>query len=364
MLQITHHTFPCIGGIEKYVLEISEKLNQHGFETEVLCLNRCPNSKKKLPEKEIISGVQVTRIPFIDLKYYKIAPSVIKFIKNFDVLHIHGLGFFSDFLVLTKPFHKKPVIISTHGGFFHTKSIGIIKKFYFHTINRLVIGFADSVLAGSKNDEQIFKKITSRNLRMIELGVNLDEYSSLESNSKKNRLLYIGRFSKNKGLENLVKTFSIVIKTKPDALLTIIGEDFDGTKKVIENLVQELGISKNVVFLGNVSHKKKLEEISKSMFCISASEYEGFGLAVVEQMSAGNIPILNDIPNFRRFISEHKSGIITDFSDIQKAAKKITGIMSLSLKTLRNFSKTAKKDAKRFDFKNYVSQIQKVYKEV
>ena len=35
----------------------------------------------------------------------------------------------------------------------------------------------------------------------------------------------------------------------------------------------------------------------------SASEYEGFGVAAVEGMSAGLFPLLSDIPTFRRLVT-------------------------------------------------------------
>ena len=34
----------------------------------------------------------------------------------------------------------------------------------------------------------------------------------------------------------------------------------------------------------------------------SASEYEGFGVAAVEGMSAGLFPVLSDIPTFRNLV--------------------------------------------------------------
>ena len=41
----------------------------------------------------------------------------------------------------------------------------------------------------------------------------------------------------------------------------------------------------------------------KSSFVASSSEYEGFGIAAVEGMSAGLIPLLSEIPPFRRLIA-------------------------------------------------------------
>ena len=56
-------------------------------------------------------------------------------------------------------------------------------------------------------------------------------------------------------------------------------------------LAKELGIEKNVFFLGRVSDKELLEYYGRSEFFISASEYEGFGITVVEAMAAG-LPVV------------------------------------------------------------------------
>ena len=52
----------------------------------------------------------------------------------------------------------------------------------------------------------------------------------------------------------------------------------------------------------------------------SASEYEGFGLAAVEGMSAGLFPLLSDIPTFRHLVKRAGVGMFVDFSDAEAAA--------------------------------------------
>jgi alpha-1,3-mannosyltransferase len=54
---------------------------------------------------------------------------------------------------------------------------------------------------------------------------------------------------------------------------------------------------------------------------ISASEYEGFGLTVVEGMSAGLWPVMSDIPPFRLLADKTRVGTVLDFSDPAAAAR-------------------------------------------
>jgi alpha-1,3-mannosyltransferase len=361
ILQVTHHTAPCVGGIEKYVMELSLQLKKKGHEVEVLCLDRCPNSKEKLPAEETINGIKIHRIPFVDLKYYKVAPSVLKFTKDFDVLHVQNIGFFSDFLALTKLLHRKKVVVNTHGGFFHTKKFSLLKKIYFYTLNNLSLHLCNAVLVDSKNDEEIFRKILGNKTQVMGLGVDLVEYLKIKSNPDNARMLYIGRLSRNKGLGSLLDVVAIAAKSNPKIKLVLLGKDFDGTEALLKEKIMKLGIEKNVELLGEVSHQRKMEEISKARFCVSASEYEGFGIAVIEQMAAGNIPLLNDIPNFRWFVRDGKSGFVFNFRDADLARDKITKAMKMPAKELDSMSGEARKDAMRFEWNNVIREIEKAY---
>ena len=60
----------------------------------------------------------------------------------------------------------------------------------------------------------------------------------------------------------------------------------------------------------------------------SASEYEGFGLAAIEAMSAGLFPLLSDIPAFPRLVKRVGAGMLVDFSDVEVAADKFIAKMA------------------------------------
>src|SRR3989344_6555356 len=125
--QIGNQFIPCIGGVEKVMETICEKSK---YENSVITLNKCKESNKKLKKEEKIGKTEIYRMNYLDLKYYKIAPQILKKIKNFDLVCVHGIGFFSDYLIATKFIHNKPVVVITHGGIFHTKNINFLKKIY------------------------------------------------------------------------------------------------------------------------------------------------------------------------------------------------------------------------------------------
>ena len=367
ILHVSHHFHPCKGGIESVVLQSCKALLEKGHECEVVCLNKCAKSKAVLPAESIEKGVSVKRIPFIDLGVYKIAASVLGIVKESgaDVVHVHGINFFSDFLLFSKPLHGKKVVVSTHGGVFHTKKLGALKKAYFGFCQRLLLNRANKVIAVSESDLKLFGKIVPREkLVLVENPVDVPALSSTNGNVKKNSFLFVGRLSRNKGLEKLLEAFAIVASEKKDAMLYIVGGDFEGLKAGLEAKAEELGLHGKVEITGEVSEKKLLEHYQSAELFASASEYEGFGITAVEAMAAGKIVLLNSIPSFRKFVKHGVNGFVLDFSNPEKAGKAMLNAANLGTTEKGKIVQAARNKAKDFSLQKYGEKLERIYMDV
>jgi alpha-1,3-mannosyltransferase len=353
ILHTSAHFSPCIGGIERFVEELCNKLIDLGHTSDVLCLNKSYQSNEKLISYEKLGKINVYRVPFIDLEHYKIAPSVLKFIRNYDIIHIHGIGFFSDILTLTKIFHKKPLVLSTHGGVFHTKNISLLKKFYFNFLCKLKIYLINEVIAHSKNDKKLFSKIS--NPIFIPYAINFKDF--VKKKKEKNSFLFVGRLTKNKRVDRLLEATSRLKNKTKDFKLYIVG---DGNERLkLEEKCRELGLNDNVYFIGERTGKDILEYYSKSKYFLSASEFEGFGISVIEAMASGCIVIVNDIDVFKDFVINEGNGFLVNYSYPKKASEQIFNIMSM--KNLSQISKNAENTAKEYDWENITKRIEKIY---
>jgi len=349
---VTNNFYPCIGGVEKVVQDMGEKLSKRGHEISVLCLNKCANSGEKLPEKGRRGSINIERMPYLDLKYYKIALSVLNKVKEADVIHVHGVGFFSDFLIATKLLHKKPVVVSTHGGIFHTKKIALLKKIYFHTVQRILLNFCVTV-AVSKNDFKLFSGIASPVL--IQNGVSAEKFK--HGKKEKNTFLFLGRFSKNKRVENLLDAFS---KIEGNYKLLIAGTDWENLLSGYKKKCMELGIENKIKFILNPKDNETKELYAKSEYFVSASQYEGFGIALVEAMASGCIPIVQKNEGFSNIITENKNGYFADF-DSSESHKKIESVMK---KDNMEIIEGALKRSKDFSVETGVNKLEKIYMEI
>lgn len=363
ILHVSTHFYPCIGGKENYILNLCIHMKRMGHENEVVCLNTCTNSKKKLKVEETFKGIKIHRIDFFGGDFYKISPKAIGFAKNkdIDLIHVHGIGFLSDYLALTKAIHQKPLVLSTVGGFFHTKEKIWLKKAYLNSWCRIVFKAFDRVIASGVNDYKLFRKLSPKT-KLIEAGVEIKKFSG-KKKKEKGRILFLGRISKNKRIDNLINAFCFVMKAKPEANLVIVGEDWEGLLNGYKKMLKEKGMEGRVVFKGKISEKKLMEEMSRAEFIASASEYEGFGISVVEGMSAGAIPILNKISAFEGLVKNGRNGFLVDFSKTEKAGEKIIRVMNLNEKKKKIIAGKAVNSVQKYDWNELVKKIEKEYKD-
>lgn len=363
VLHVIHNFLPCVGGMESYLHNLCKYSKRAGIECSVVCLNKCPQGNGKLKAKETIDGIKVERIPYLDLGIYKFAPSVLKKVLNSgaDILHIHGIGFFSDFLSLTKPIYKKPIVLSTHGGIFHTKAHSRLKDFYFNKWEKMIAGNFDVVAACSKNDFALFKKI-SKKIVLIENGMDYKFFSGARNKADPNTFIYVGRISKNKRVDNIIEAIAIVQRKIPNVKLTITGEDFENLLPNLRKIVADKGLQKNVQFaIGNFSPEEIRAFYASHEFFVSASQYEGFGISAIEAMASGCVPILNNIDSFSDFIERSGAGFVAEFKNPERAAKAMLDAIALSKKQKEKLKISGKRFAKEFDWEEKMKEFRKIY---
>lgn len=363
ILHVFHHFAPCTGGIETVIMELCRKL-QPRHECRVVCLNKCPKGKKILPEKDLIEGISVKRIPFINLGFYKFAPGVSRHLKEADVVHLHGINFFSDFFAITKIFHGKKMVLSTHGGIFHTNKKSIFKKAYFFGWCRIALRAFEKIICVSKNDFELFSKIVScEKLVLIENGIDFEKFSKAKKEKTKNSFVFLGRMSRNKRIGLLIDAFAELKKKRKDFELHIAGMDFDNLTEELKRKAEEKDIAEKVFFHGEISERELLELLGSAEFFVSASEYEGFGLTALEAMAAGCIPLLNKIDSFKNFVENGKNGFIVDFEKSAETAEKIFEITGMEKNSKRALLEKAIARAKEFSWEKKAIAFQRVYQE-
>jgi len=143
------------------------------------------------------------------------------------------------------------------------------------------------------------------------------------------RLLWIGRFSPEKGLEHLIRAMPDILVQFPETSLTLIG---DGPlRPAVEQQVVEMGLEKEIHFTGIVPHDDIPSHLADCDVFALPSLSEGLPLVLVEAMSAGKPAVATNvggIPDVVVAEGEGQTGYLVPAGDHQALARAIAQLIS------------------------------------
>jgi alpha-1,3-mannosyltransferase len=323
IVHVVRQFHPGVGGLENVVHELASAQAKAGHRVRVVTLDRLFNvaSGQELPATETLDGIEIERIPYFGSSRYPIALSVLRHIRHADLVHVHAIDFFFDFLAWTKPIHGRNLVASTHGGFFHTAYAASLKRLWFATVTRLSMRFYAGIAAVSASDFERFRPVRPKGMVCIENGANVAKFHAASSGTFRKSILSVGRFAKNKRLDLLIDFVQVLRRHDPEWTLTIAGRPGDLTIDDLSALADRADLHDAVTIVASPTDAMVNALMGSCSFLASSSDYEGFGVAAIEGMSAGLIPLLSDIPPFRRLVARTGLGMVIDYSAPDIAAR-------------------------------------------
>jgi alpha-1,3-mannosyltransferase len=299
---------------------------EYGLDARVVTLDRLfTHQAERLPKNALIDGVPVTRLSWRGSTRYPIAPGVLSHVMRADIIHVHAIDFFFDFLALTKLVHRKPMLVLTQGGFFHTPYRAALKRVWFSTITRMSLSAYNAVVAGSENDAKLFSTLRPKNLVTIENGADVTKLSRDKPLLRApRRILSIGRFAPHKRISVLFDLLAALRRISPDWEIVVAGVAWGQTEAELRAQAAAAGVDQSVRFIVGASDAELAEEAASATWFGCASAFEGFGIAAVEAAAVGLIPILSKIPTFERLVGVLGAGILFDPADVDSAANEVS----------------------------------------
>jgi len=142
------------------------------------------------------------------------------------------------------------------------------------------------------------------------------------------RLMYLGRLSQKKGIENLLHTIAKI--NDPSVSLTIYGTGDVGYTVDLKKLAKDLNLlDSSVVFAGNVNGKSKINAFYTADVCIIPSFTENFCIVVAEALAYG-VPVIASKGTPWARVEEKQCGLWVD-GDPDSLAQAITNIRKMDL---------------------------------
>lgn len=272
---------------------------------------------------------------------------------------------------------ENPDIIHTNTGvvqegFFIAKRLGIPHVWHLREYQTKDFGWKP--LPSLKR----FKELVSRSFT-ISITKDIQSYFKLENNKKsfviynpvyskdeiqignysENYFLVANRVSKEKGIEDIIKAFSLFIKQNTSFVLKIAGFGDEEYIKALKTECKNLNILDKVQFLGYTDGVKDLLLHTKAL--IVGSYSEGFGRMTAEANML-SVPVLGrNTAGTKEILNQTNGGWL--FNNIEELKDKMEFVSKMSLCGIASFMiEPAHKALNLFCNEQHIDNILKLYK--
>ncbi len=356
------------GGAELHLLTLCRHLKRLGVEVTVAYLKEGKGSRPIQPDFEA-TGIPVFYLGGEGVDFVRPWLQLHRLLKQEkpDILHTHLpradlLGFLTRLSGFSGSW-----VCSVHGIYANhwrgRKTLPLF-KFIWHQ--------ADRIIAISVAVKKWLVKdcgLAPEKVQVVYYGIEPERWSlpsqDLRSKWELNGQLLVGtvgRLEPVKGHDILIRAMPSVVQQFPQTTLLIAGHDPWGYGRVLESLVNQLGMEKHVRFLGFQ------DDIPSFLHAIDvfafASRSEGFGQVVIEAMAAGKPVVVSRIAPLTEIVIDGETGFYAEPENPESFAEKILWLLS-HREEAQNMGKRGQEVVKkRFSAETMAFAVLAIYQEV
>jgi glycosyltransferase involved in cell wall biosynthesis len=348
-----------VGGAENLLLNICRQLDKRNFNIVVGYIYG-PGTLSDQFKKAGVRLIDLSRKGKIDpLLLFKLFFLIRK--ERIQIVHTHLVHASIVGRIAAKLAGVRNIITTRHYAYYHKE------KSLVNWIERKTVVFNNNFIAISNAVREYMvkrEKYKPERITVIYNAVDLSLLNSkdLEIIPKNNNDLLIGsvgRLHPSKGYDTLLKSMPQVIKEFPSVRLIIIGDGIQ--RKYLEGLGSDLGISEQVIFLGRRTPAEVIRFLKNIDLFVLASNWEGFGLAVLEAMACARPVVATNVGGIGEIIDAGKTGFLVPPRDPQKLAENIIRL-SRDNKLLETLGKTGRqKVEKLFSMHDMIFKLTALY---
>lgn len=274
-----------------------------------------------------------------------------------DVVHVHSTFAGVSLRPVLLFFRGVKVVYCPHGWSFD-RSASPFSNFICRTLERLLSTFCSAIVCISRHEFDIAIRagIDSSRLRLVYNGIGDSQFTadgnarSLWPSSASKRLLFVGRFDRQKGVDVLC-----------DALRTL-GNEFHAVlvgDSVVSGSV-DFDFPDNVTLPGWLPRTELQCLYGLAHVLVIPSRWEGFGMIAIEAMRAGCPVIASQVGGLVEIVDDGVTGTLVPPDD---AAALAAAISALDDDAMRSFGQAGRERFLRlFEAKRMSSGILDVYR--
>jgi len=375
---------PAPGGAEDHVREVVNHLVQRGHEVVVYTSDMWkehPFERMTEPADEV-DGVRVVRkrtFQMTETIHYPVMPGMNELLKEpADLVHSHSFGYYhTNVAALRKRLSGTPLVITPHYHPPETMQGGAVRhglrRVYDTRIANWVFSQADAVLFNTRAEmESMAHHLDDpAKARVVPNGLHTELYRDLPDPAPFREargiegpiVLYLGRLAVNKRMELVIDAMPRLLEEVPDLTLVIAGPD-DGVGDTWRERAEGLGLGERVRFEGFLSEEDKVAAYTAADVFVLPSEWEAYGLVLMEAQACGTPCVVSDRGGPREVISPDETGVVAPYGDAERwTGALMTLLTDDGLRT--RMGRAARERAMTvFNWDRVIDQVEEVYLEV
>lgn len=309
---ISHYSFQTVGGAERVGLHMASRIAEYSEVGSVTIVTRRKPTKEQL--YQVLGKEYSASIDFIELPAKQIWGGMLINVGRFH-RDVRTMASRYDLCVSTynEQDFGKPAIQYVHHPLFASRSllrkyqiIGSVNiadkhpifEWVFNRILRRVSGAYDRnwreniTLTNSHFMKGVLEEAGYKKISVVYPGLIDDELHSVGDITKKRQICAIGRISPDKYTLELLSHFESLHQKFPDYKLIVCGlAENDSYLAEVEQRIKEKDLPVELKL--NVGRAELIQILQESVYYINPKPFEHFGIATVEAMMCGTIPLLH-----------------------------------------------------------------------
>jgi glycosyltransferase involved in cell wall biosynthesis len=356
------------GGVERVVEEVAQRLVAGGHSVRVITFN--PNG---CPPVETVAGVEVVRLPAINLQPILGVPAAVnatlwirKYLEDADVIHLNNLFFLlSALTIAARP--DAPIVTTMHLGALDrlTGLTGTFARLYERTMGRLILERSAAVSAVSPAVARHAAELGYRgSVELVPNAVDVNRFrpppDMTGPNGHAPSVLFLGRFSRNKGPQFLVDAIPSILERVPSATFRFVGSG--PMREHMERRIREMGLNGRARLQGHVADVVPV--LQSADVVVRPSLTEGMPLAVMEAMACGRTIVASRVSGTEDVIRDGETGILVEPGSVGALREGVVRVLADHDRALRIGRKAREWAEKQMTWDSITQQYLGLYEEV
>lgn len=319
-LRIVHVVESAATGVARHILDLADGASRAGHRTDVIYSplredDLFRKGRERLEKQNVaFHAVPMRRDPGPwDVSAVSKVRGLVREQGPFDIIHGHSSkgGMLAR---LAGVGGNGAVVYTPHAISTQDPMLGGIKRMIFKVGEKALARLTDKIIAVSSAECEhiVGLGIPRAKLAVIPNGVGrptgptrAQARATLGLTDDNLAIGFVGRLSRQKGVDVMIAGFAHVAKADPTARLVMIGEGEGGP--IARAMAETVGCARQVIWLGMVD---ALQYFPAFDLFAQPSRYEGFSYAILEAASHGIAALTTDVGGSRETVTDGVTGVI------------------------------------------------------